>query len=184
MSVIQGGPVCTVPPLKDGEHYEQYKSGLKRSGIWKLMEIKEVEQLMMTHKQKHETPSRFLGIFTTQSDAPQSSNLRKRHDQAYGLFNKYVRDVFGGNRKGVNGKITPEDILEFATGSRYEPVLGFKMKPTITFRPHEHWMPTASTCANQMYLPIPPDSTTRYPAESRLMALMDTAFSTKLFGTM
>lgn len=34
--MIQGGPVCTVPPLKDGEHYEQYKSGLKRSGIWKV----------------------------------------------------------------------------------------------------------------------------------------------------
>lgn len=66
------------------------------------MEIKEVEQLMMTHKQKHETPSRFLRIFTTQSDAPQSSNLRKRHDQAYGLFNKYVRDVFGKRESCYN----------------------------------------------------------------------------------
>ena len=27
----------TVPPMKDGEeHYEQYKKGLKRSGIWKV----------------------------------------------------------------------------------------------------------------------------------------------------
>ena len=29
------------------------------------------------------------------------------------------------------GEIIPEDILEFASSSRYEPVLGFKLKPII-----------------------------------------------------
>ena len=60
----------------------------------------------------------------------------------------------------MKGKITTEDILEFATGSRYEPVLGFKLKPTINFQPHPQWLPTASTCANQLYLPVPPDAIT------------------------
>lgn len=59
------------------------------------MEIEEIKHLMMTYKQMHETPSRFIRIFTTHSDAAPSSNMRKRHDQAYGLFNKYVREVFG-----------------------------------------------------------------------------------------
>ena len=82
----------------------------------------------------------------------------------------------------MKGKITPEDILEFATGSRYEPVLGFKLKPTINFQPHPQWLPTASTCANQLYLPVPPDAITPFPPEEKLMALMDNGFSTKLFG--
>ena len=65
----------------------------------------------------------------------------------------------------------PEDILEFATSSRYKPVLGFKLKPIINL--HPQWLPTASICANQLYLPVTADDVTPVPFKEKLMALID-----------
>ena len=41
----------------------------------------------------------------------------------------------GKNRKGMKGKIMPEVIFEFATTSKYEPVLGFKLDQQSTSNP-------------------------------------------------
>ena len=71
------------------------------------------------------------------------------------------------------GEIMPEDILEFASSSRYEPVLGFNSSQLSTYNPHPQWLPTASICANQLYLPVTADDVTPFPFKEKLMALID-----------
>ena len=84
----------------------------------------------------------------------------------------------GGQRTDVR----PEDILQFTTGAEYEPELGFVMRPSIDFQEHPHYMPTASTCTNTLYLPLPPTPARWYPPKEEMYARFDNAFTTKQFG--
>ena len=43
------------------------------------------------------------------------------------VVQEIISQITGKNRKGMKGKIMPEVIFEFATTSRYETVLGFKL---------------------------------------------------------
>ena len=79
-------------------------------------------------------------------------------------------------------KIKPEDVLQFVTGSRYEPLLGFGMKPSISYKPHVMFMPTSSTCTNTLYLPLPDHPATPFPNEDEQYKLFDNAFTTKIYG--
>ncbi|CAG2202811.1 unnamed protein product [Mytilus edulis] len=51
-----------------------------------------------------------------------------------------------------------ENVLQFATGSTEEPVLGFTLHPSIDFvevKQGSSFLPTANTCINTMQLPRP-----------------------------
>lgn len=53
------------------------------------------------------------------------------------------------------------------------------MKPTIMFKAHDFYMPTASTCTNTLYLPLPTEARRGYPDDQEMMSRFDNAFMTK-----
>ncbi|CAB4037481.1 leucine-rich repeat-containing DDB_G0290503 isoform X1, partial [Paramuricea clavata] len=57
------------------------------------------------------------------------SNAYRRENEIYALFAKYTRKAASGQR----GSVTLEHILQFATCSDEEPLLGFAVHPCIEF---------------------------------------------------
>ena len=84
----------------------------------------------------------------------EGSNARRFETEIYELFSKYTRLAASGQR----GAITLGHILQFITGSDEEPLLAFRVAPSIEFveatshgtNPHTEcpFLPTA-TCAYQ-----------------------------------
>jgi len=70
-----------------------------------------------------------------------------------------------------------ESILQFVTGTREEPVLGFTLKPEVNFSELPGNLPTASTCVNKLTLPI--NTKLR---EENFFDILDLAFSNTYFG--
>lgn len=72
------------------------------------------------------------------------------------------------------------DVLKFITGAINEPVLGYGMKPTITFdEKMPSCLPTSNTCINRLTLAIgekvPED-------KERIYTYFDYAFANSYFG--
>ena len=83
----------------------------------------------------------------------------------------------------VEGKVTLEWILSFATGAMWEPVAGFAMNPTVQFKQYTQdtgLYPTANTCANVLYLPYILDG--ELPKDDILYERFDMAFMNAYFG--
>ena len=59
---------------------------------------------------------------------------------------------FAANRRGT---ISLEDILKFITASESEPLLGYSVKPSVTFSSGmQSCLPMSSTCTNKLILAI------------------------------
>ena len=85
-----------------------------------------------------------------------------------------------GGRRGEN--ISLEKILSFVTGIDEEPLLGFEMDPSIQFINNQNgFIPTSSTCINQLKLPVPSIQNPLINEQS-LFRMYDYAFSNKYFG--
>lgn len=88
-------------------------------------------------------------------------------------------------KAGRRGDITLEWILQFATGSDEEPLLGFRLAPSIRFvEVTKSFLPMANTCINAMILPYASHSSKQLPADDVLFGLYDEAFSSTHFGNM
>ncbi|XP_070547220.1 uncharacterized protein [Ptychodera flava] len=108
----------------------------------------------------------------------EGSNKRTFEDSIYAQYVKYVREVASGRRE----PLTLGSILQFATGSDEEPVLGFRYHPTIEFSEVENtFLPTANTCIGCLRLPRPTIATP-LPSQETLFNLYDYAFSSSYFG--
>jgi len=84
----------------------------------------------------------------------------------------------GGRRKGV----TLAHILWFTTGSDQEPLLGFKLHPTLLFTEVDNsFLPSANTCINAITLPTP-SLNVSLPSDEKLFDLYDCAFLNGYFG--
>ena len=130
--------------------------------------------------------------------------------KVYQVFVKYVRE--GAASRRVRGETTLDlsHILQFATGSAEEPVLGFGLAPSLEFmlpketkiasqeQPSEAqvkdgvseeqhppveggFLPLAHTCSNVLEVPRPTDKIPLPPLD-RLFSLYDLAFSQGYFG--
>ena len=109
-------------------------------------------------------------------------NRRKREEEVYTIFNKYLRETAAGRFNNV----TLENILQFVTCCDKEPILGFTLKPTISFSEVENdskWLftPSAHTCSHVLDLPIR-RSEGRLPIEADLFEVYNTAFLNAFFG--
>jgi len=95
------------------------------------------------------------------------------------LFVKYLREAASGRRKDV----TLEKVLIFTTGVDEEPVLGFELHPSLVFvdEGDNRFLPTSSTCINQLKLPVG-SSSNELPSEEALFELYDFAFLNTHFG--
>jgi hypothetical protein len=69
------------------------------------------------------------------------------------------------------------------TGDDEEPVMGYKLHPSLEFIEEENgnFLPTANTCINMLKLPIPTAVTPKPPMEV-LHNLYDYAFANLYFG--
>ena len=87
--------------------------------------------------------------------------------------------MFTGGRRG---NVTLGKILQFFTGVDEEPPLGFVNQPCLEFvECYQSFIPTASTCANVLYLPRPSPQFEK-PSHDILFKLYDYAFSNSYFG--
>ena len=75
-------------------------------------------------------------------------------------------------------------VLQFVTGADEEPVLGFKIAPSIHFPEVEiSFLPTANTCINCLQLPCPqPTLDANLPEDSKLFEIYDYAFANSYYG--
>ena len=82
-------------------------------------------------------------------------------------------------RRGI---LTLSSVLMFATSTDDEPVLGFKIEPSIKFcEVADSFLPSASTCTNALTLPRPTTSI-KLPKQEDLFNLYDYAFSNAFYG--
>ena len=82
----------------------------------------------------------------------------------------------------IDGAVTLEKVLSFATGTTWEPILGFAIQPNISSTVYEdrHRMyPTSNTCINMLYLPY---SLKEIPPEEEMFENFDNAFLTDYLG--
>jgi len=84
----------------------------------------------------------------------------------------------GGRRAGI----TLGSILQFATGTDEEPVLGFGIQPSLYFHEvDQSFLPTANVCVNCLKLPRPSPARP-LPDTDTLFKLYDLAFANTYFG--
>ncbi|XP_052281203.1 uncharacterized protein LOC127878711 [Dreissena polymorpha] len=108
------------------------------------------------------------------------SNRQTLEKDVYAIFVKYVREVASGRR----GSVSLGHILQFATGTDEEPMLGFSIHPSIEFvevQANSSFIPTANTCINCMKLPRP-SLEVKLPADTELFSLYDYAFMNSFYG--
>ena len=72
-------------------------------------------------------------------------------------------------------------MLRFVTGADEEPVLGFKMHPSIEFCENSLFFPTSNTSVNSLKL-VRGFLTTPLPSEAELFETFDVAFGCAYFG--
>ena len=85
------------------------------------------------------------------------SNRRDVEKEMLLHWNYFLSDVEEGTvtvDSEAQVALSLEDILAFATGATSFPILGFERQGTITFLHNGGMLPTASTCALQVCLPI------------------------------
>ena len=112
----------------------------------------------------------------------EGSNARKYENEVYALFSKYVRETSSGRREGV----TLGHILQFTTCADVEPMLGFKIPPSVCFysaATSNKWafLPTANTCSQTLNLPTGSHDIA-IPSEEDLFEIYDHAFKNNYFG--
>jgi len=110
----------------------------------------------------------------------EGANRRRYEGVVYSAFCRYLREVTSGRRKGV----TLAHVLWFTTGSDEEPLLGFKLHPTLLFTEVDNsFLPLANTCINAITLPTP-SLNVSLPSDEKLFDLYDCAFLTGYFGNL
>ena len=87
--------------------------------------------------------------------------------------------ITGGRR----GKVDLESILKFVMGTEKEPLLGFKLHPSLLLikTNEKNFLPSSNTCINRLSLPR---ATAEYnlPDEKTLFHLYDYVFVNQYFG--
>lgn len=110
--------------------------------------------------------------------AEDGSNQRHFEGIVYRAFCRYLREVQSGRRK----RVTLAHVLWFATGSDEEPLLGFKLHPSLLFTAAvQSFLPIANTCINAIILPSPTLEIS-IPPDEKLFDLYDCAFLNSYFG--
>ena len=125
---------------------------------------------------------RKLVTFFNPCFSEEGSNACKYENELYALFSKYVRETSSGRKEGV----TLGHILQFTTCADVEPMLGFKIPPSVCFysaATSNKWsfLPTANTCSQILNLPTGSHDIA-IPSEEDLFEIYDHAFKNDYFG--
>ncbi|KAK3085255.1 hypothetical protein FSP39_000754 [Pinctada imbricata] len=108
----------------------------------------------------------------------EGSNGYMYEKAVYAAFLRYLREVASGRRNSI----TLAKVLQFVTGADEEPVLGFRLHPSILFHATDSvFIPTANTCINCLRLPRPTHQQ-GLPEDSVLFESYDYAFTNTYYG--
>ncbi|XP_070556010.1 G2/M phase-specific E3 ubiquitin-protein ligase-like isoform X2 [Ptychodera flava] len=154
------------------------KDGLMTLGIHQLcMELPTMQYLFQPNTSSALTINKLKSLLTP-TFSETGTNSRRFEGEIFALFLKYLREVSSGRR----GNITLNDILQFVTGAEDEPVLGFRITPSVEFvEMTQSYLPTANTCINRLTLPRPTIEQQLLPTR-QMYDLYDLAFSNRFFG--
>ena len=179
----------------------QIRQGLEELGMLSaLQQLPMLVYLPRPQAQHKMSVTMLLQILKPQF-SEEGSNALKKEKEIYQFFVKYVREVAASRRVCGETTLNLSHILQFATASAEEPVLGLKLAPSLEFilpteikatshqasSEEEHpsveggFLPLAHTCTNVLELPRPTNQIPLPPIE-RLFALYDLAFSQPFFG--
>ncbi|XP_028414883.1 uncharacterized protein LOC114537966 [Dendronephthya gigantea] len=159
---------------------ENLRTGLKKVGIFQICSQMPSMQDVFRFNPSSTLTIRKLNALLSPQFSPTGSNRRRFEGAVYAVFCKYVREVAGGRR----GDVTLAHILQFATSTDEEPLLGFTVAPSIIFQEFtQSFLPTANTCVNAMTLPHA-SITVQLPHDQKLWELYDEAFLNAYFGNM
>lgn len=89
--------------------------------------------------------------------------------------------LFAGGRRG---NVTLSKVLQFATGTGEEPILGYVFPPSIHFHeimPSSSFIPTANVCVCSLKLPRA-SMQIKQPTDTVLFDLYDYAFANAFYG--
>jgi len=161
--------------------------GFKNLGLYEIGNAIPNFLHLFRPSQSYALSRRKLMALLSPNFSEKGSNARRFETEIYELFSKYTRLAASGQR----GAITLGHILQFVTGSDEEPLLGFRVAPSIEFveatshgtNPHTEcpFLPTANTCANTLSLPRCTNGSL-LPSEEQLFNLYDLAFANAYFG--
>ncbi|VDI42199.1 Hypothetical predicted protein [Mytilus galloprovincialis] len=175
LSVLEGGECPKYLNImlaeKEAEEYQQFRRGLSKTGILQLLKEKPTIGYLFQQNSGRLTVGKLIHILKPEF-AEAGTNKRTAEERLYSSFVKYIRKSAAGQR----GQVTLEKILQFSTGSPEEPVLGFSIAPRVNFAAINGDFPTASTCINQLTLPV------TLKNEDELFEKFDMAFMNNYFG--
>ena len=193
LSILQNGPLPRFMPdsmlksifdlsLSDDACVKNIRHGLDKLGL--VMLCKKMPILMYLFQASNDsclTRKKLLMLLEPEFSAD-GSNKRKFENEIYSFFVKYVREAAAGRL----GTVTLSSILQFVTCCDNEPVLGFEIKPRITFpeasNGHKYdFLPKAHTCSFVLALPIHTREIS-IPPDAELFEIYNTAFLNAYFG--
>ena len=157
ISMLQGGPLPVMlseecidylfglKPTTSSTAVTELGRGLEKLNFLSFFKQFPILRHLLQREKKSLRPIQLLKLFDVRySEA--GSTAFNRQKTIFSLFTKYVREVASGKRppqsttaatttaeeqvEEVEGKITWEKILVFATGMEDEPLMGFFVKPT------------------------------------------------------
>ncbi|CAC5360331.1 unnamed protein product [Mytilus coruscus] len=189
LSILQNGPLPSflTPEICDDLLYgdsprsfvKDLRKGINALGLQELvLGIPCLKFLFYPGTPKPVTLKAVTNLFTPEF-SPEGSNSRSQETKVFMRFIKYLREVAGGRR----GQVTLRKILEFATGSDEEPILGYRIKPSLVFVTNSlpSFIPMSNTCINRLTL-VKATNGESLPTDDVLFNLFDYAFSNNYFG--
>ena len=184
---------------------KNFQKGLESLGMLSAMrEFPMLVHLLRPNSQHRLSVQKLLQLLKP-SFSEEGSNAFTKEKETYQCLVRYIREVAGGRRSCGDMTLDLGHILKFATGATEEPVLGFRIHPSIEFHvPNEVEMglpqltagdgeaagtakvvpcftPTAHTCINVLKIPRATLSTPM-PCSERLYNIYDLAFASSYFG--
>ncbi|KAK3085561.1 hypothetical protein FSP39_005363 [Pinctada imbricata] len=151
--------------------------GLDALGLYSL--CKELPSFVHLFQNTHVTLTykRVTNMLTPEF-TEEGSNGYMYEKAVYAAFLRYLREVASGRRNSI----TLAKVLQFVTGADEEPVLGFRLHPSILFHATDSvFIPTANTCINCLRLPRPTHQQ-GLPEDSVLFESYDYAFTNTYYG--
>ena len=169
LSILQNGPLPKFlpeailqsifqefPDTSSNMCVQKFCTGMNKLGFVMLCKKMNVLNYIFQHNDNTSLTRKKLLSLLEPDFAPEGSNKRKYESEVYAFFVKYVKEAAAGRC----GAVTLASILRFVACTDEEPILGFEIKPQISFPPAPHdctkygFIPTSHTCGSILKLPV------------------------------
>ena len=111
----------------------QIRQGLEELGMRSALQQLPMLVYLLRPQAQHKMSVTVLLQILKPQFSKERSNALKKEKEIYQLFVKYVREVAASRRVCGETTLDLSHILQFATALAEEPVLGFKLAPSLEF---------------------------------------------------